>query len=120
MGRVPDADVRVLVVDDQDLYLRAMMTVIDANAKAREMYDTLSSQNRYALAFRLAHIKTEVARVRNVAAFVAMLARGETFYPNKVANKVAQQPDDRLAKKPATKIENTMPTKKTAAKKSAR
>ncbi len=30
MELVPDAEVRVLVVDDQDLYLRAMMTVIEA------------------------------------------------------------------------------------------
>lgn len=30
MGRVPDAEVRVLVVDDQDLYLGAMMAVIQA------------------------------------------------------------------------------------------
>ena len=30
MARVSDADVRVLVVDDQDLYLRAMISVIQA------------------------------------------------------------------------------------------
>ncbi|MBC8089818.1 MAG: YdeI/OmpD-associated family protein [Phycisphaerae bacterium] len=60
-----------------------LMAAIDANAKARAMYDTLTSQNRYALAFRLINLKTEAARARRVAEFVEMLARGETFYPNR-------------------------------------
>jgi len=60
-----------------------LKSAIHASSKARAMYDTLTSQNRYALAFRLMNIKTEAARKRNIAAFVAMLARGETFYPNK-------------------------------------
>lgn len=32
MVRVPDAEVRVLLVDDQDLYLRAMTTVVQETA----------------------------------------------------------------------------------------
>jgi len=60
----------------------ALMRAIDAIATARATYDTLSSQNRYALAFRLNNIKTEAARARRIAEFVAMLSRGETLYPN--------------------------------------
>ena len=59
-----------------------LMSAIQANRKARVMYDTLTSQNRYALAFRLANIKTNAARTNRIAEFVAMLSRGETLHPN--------------------------------------
>jgi uncharacterized protein YdeI (YjbR/CyaY-like superfamily) len=58
-----------------------LMAAIEADAAALAMFGTLSSQNRYAMIFRLSQLKTEAARDRNIAKFVAMLARGETFYP---------------------------------------
>lgn len=60
-----------------------LMTAIRAEPKALEMLDRLSAQNRYALAFRLHHIKTEAGRKKKIADFVAMLKRGETLHPQK-------------------------------------
>lgn len=56
---------------------------IEASPRAREMLGRLNAQNRYALAFRLHNLKTEAGRTKKIAAFVAMLERGETIYPQK-------------------------------------
>lgn len=58
-----------------------LQQAIDAEPLAKAMLATLSAQNRFALAFQLHNMKTESGRQRKVAAFVAMLIRGETFYP---------------------------------------
>lgn len=58
-----------------------LLAAIAAEPKAQEMFDRLSAQNRFALAFRLHNLKTEAAKKRNIAAFVEMLKRGETIYP---------------------------------------
>ncbi|MFJ6002977.1 YdeI family protein [Arthrobacter sp. NPDC092385] len=58
-----------------------LLEAIEADDAALATFRTLSSQNRYALIFRLAQLRTEAAKERNIAKFVAMLARGETFYP---------------------------------------
>ncbi|TKV27370.1 hypothetical protein FDK12_11735 [Arthrobacter sp. NamB2] len=58
-----------------------LMAAIEANEAALATFGTLSSQNRYALIFRLTQLKTDAARQRNIEKFVQMLARGETFYP---------------------------------------
>lgn len=50
----------------------------------------LSRQNQFAFAYRLHHLKTAAARARNIEKFVAMLARGETIYPNDAPSKTAQ------------------------------
>jgi uncharacterized protein YdeI (YjbR/CyaY-like superfamily) len=60
----------------------ALLAAIKAEPKAQAMYEKLSAQNRFALAFRLHNLKTEDARTRRIAEFVAMLKRGETIYPN--------------------------------------
>lgn len=60
-----------------------LQAAIDAEPKASEMLDKLSAQNRYALAFRLHHVKTEAGRRKKIEAFVSMLKRGETFYPQR-------------------------------------
>jgi uncharacterized protein YdeI (YjbR/CyaY-like superfamily) len=54
---------------------------IDAEPRAREMLGKLNEQNRYALAFRLHHMKTESGRKKKIETFVEMLTRGETIYP---------------------------------------
>lgn len=54
---------------------------IAADPVAKATFARLSAQNRFALAFRLHNLKTEVGRQKRIAAFVAMLARGETIYP---------------------------------------
>ncbi|ODR88733.1 YdeI/OmpD-associated family protein [Sinorhizobium alkalisoli] len=60
-----------------------LQAAIDAEPKASEMLDKLSAQNRYALAFRLHHVKSEAGRRKKIEAFVSMLKRGETFYPQR-------------------------------------
>lgn len=58
-----------------------LQTAIDAEPKARAMLAKLSAQNRFALAFRTHNMKTEAGRKKKIEAFVAMLKRGETIYP---------------------------------------
>ncbi len=58
-----------------------LLAAIEAVPEAASMFATLSSQNRFALIFRTNALKTEAGRKRKIAEFVAMLARGETIYP---------------------------------------
>lgn len=51
---------------------------IERNPRARKTFDSLSRQNRYALAFRTKNMKTPAGRAKKIAALVEMLARGET------------------------------------------
>jgi uncharacterized protein YdeI (YjbR/CyaY-like superfamily) len=60
-----------------------LLTAIDAVPAAKEMLAKLTEQNRFALAFRLHNVKTQAGRKKKIAAFTAMLARGETIYPQK-------------------------------------
>ena len=54
-----------------------------AEPKALAMFEILTSQNRYAILYRLARIRTPPARSRRIAEFVAMLSRGETIHPQR-------------------------------------
>ncbi len=58
-----------------------LQAAIDAEPEARAMLARLSAQNRFALAFRIGNMKTEAGRTRKIDAFVDMLKRGETIYP---------------------------------------
>lgn len=60
-----------------------LLTAISADPAAQKTYDGLSSQNRFALTFRTISLKTEAGRKKRIADYVAMLARGETIYPQK-------------------------------------
>ena len=51
--------------------------------RARAMFDILTSQNRYAILYRIQGAKRPETRARNIEKFVAMLARGDTIYPQK-------------------------------------
>jgi uncharacterized protein YdeI (YjbR/CyaY-like superfamily) len=51
--------------------------------RAKAMFEILTSQNRYAVLYRIAGARREETRARNIKRFVAMLARGETPYPQK-------------------------------------
>lgn len=62
-----------------------LQAAIDAEPKAKKMLATLSAQNRFALAFRVHNLKTEAGRQKKIVAFVAMLKRGETIYPQRSA-----------------------------------
>jgi uncharacterized protein YdeI (YjbR/CyaY-like superfamily) len=58
-----------------------LVAAIAANPAAQQAYDGLSAQNRFALTFRTNSLKTEAGRKKKIDAFVAMLERGETIYP---------------------------------------
>ena len=60
-----------------------LQAAIDADPKARAMFAVLTSQNRFALIFRTGQMKTPAGRARKIADLTAMLARGETSYPQK-------------------------------------
>ena len=60
-----------------------LRAALDATPAAAEFFEKLSGQNRWAIIFRLSQLKTADGRSRNVEKYVAMLARGETIYPQK-------------------------------------
>lgn len=60
-----------------------LAAALDAEPAAREMFAILSSQNRYSVLHRIETAKRADTRQRRIEQFVAMLARGETIYPQK-------------------------------------
>lgn len=54
---------------------------LDRRPKAKAFFAELSSQNRYAIIFRLKDAKKDDTRARRLAKFVAMLEAGETIHP---------------------------------------
>lgn len=50
---------------------------------AKDMFERLSSQNRYAVLYRVTTARRPETRARRLEELVAMLARGETVYPQK-------------------------------------
>ena len=56
-----------------------------AEPSAQANFELLSSQNRYAVLYRIHSAKRSDTRARRIADFVAMLARGETLHPQKRA-----------------------------------
>jgi uncharacterized protein YdeI (YjbR/CyaY-like superfamily) len=60
-----------------------LVAALAANPKAKAMFEPLNSQNRYAILYRLRTAKRADTRARRLEQFVAMLARGETIYPQR-------------------------------------
>ncbi|MFJ5862409.1 YdeI family protein [Pseudarthrobacter sp. NPDC092439] len=60
-----------------------LAAAIAAVPEAQAMFDVLTSVNRFALIYRTDSVKQAATRERRIAAFVEMLARGETPYPQK-------------------------------------
>ncbi len=60
-----------------------LATALAAQPRAQEMFALLTSQNRYAVLFRIDSAKRSETRARRIEKFVAMLARGETVYPQR-------------------------------------
>jgi uncharacterized protein YdeI (YjbR/CyaY-like superfamily) len=54
-----------------------------AAPRAQAMFEILTSQNRYAVLFRVHSAKRPDTRARRIEQYVAMLDRGETIYPQK-------------------------------------
>jgi uncharacterized protein YdeI (YjbR/CyaY-like superfamily) len=60
-----------------------LAAALEAEPRARAMFEILTSQNRYAILYRLQQAKRPETRQRRLEEFMAMLARGETVYPQK-------------------------------------
>jgi uncharacterized protein YdeI (YjbR/CyaY-like superfamily) len=62
-----------------------LAAALDAEPAALAMFQTLTSQNRYAVLLRISQAKRADTRARRIERFVAMLARGETVHPQRRA-----------------------------------
>ena len=60
-----------------------LAAALAADPAALATFEALSSQNRYAILYRLRTAKRADTRARLLERFVAMLARGETIYPQR-------------------------------------
>ncbi|MCA1606037.1 MAG: YdeI/OmpD-associated family protein, partial [Acidobacteria bacterium] len=60
-----------------------LAAALTAEPTAQAMFAILTSQNRYAVLYRIDSAKRPDTRARRIQQFVAMLARGETVYPQK-------------------------------------
>ena len=56
---------------------------LTARPEAQAMFENLTSQNRFAVLHRLGAAKRQETRARRIEQYVDMLARGETFYPQR-------------------------------------
>jgi uncharacterized protein YdeI (YjbR/CyaY-like superfamily) len=60
-----------------------LAAALAAHPEAAAMFERLTSQNRYAILYRLATARRTETRTRRLDQYVAMLARGETIYPQR-------------------------------------
>ncbi len=60
-----------------------LAAALSADPAAEAMFDVLTARNRYAVLYRIESAKRPDTRARRIEQFVAMLARGETVYPQK-------------------------------------
>lgn len=58
-----------------------LLAALDKAPKAKAHFAKLNSTNRYAICFRLHNTKTAAARAKKLAAFIAMLAKGQQIHP---------------------------------------
>jgi uncharacterized protein YdeI (YjbR/CyaY-like superfamily) len=58
-----------------------LTAALAAQPAAAAMFARLTGRNRYAILYRLSTAKRAETRVRRLEKYVAMLARGETIYP---------------------------------------
>ena len=72
------APMRAATADAIPADLRA---AIRANPRAEKTFLALNRQNLFSLAYRTNAMKTPAGRAKKIAALVAMLARGETVWP---------------------------------------
>jgi uncharacterized protein YdeI (YjbR/CyaY-like superfamily) len=54
-----------------------------AEPRAQAMFEILTSQNRYAVLYRIDAAKRAATRARRIEQYVAMLSRGETLHPQR-------------------------------------
>jgi uncharacterized protein YdeI (YjbR/CyaY-like superfamily) len=60
-----------------------LAAALRSNAAAQGFFEELDSANRYAIIYRVNDARRPETRVRRIATFVDMLAKGETIHPRK-------------------------------------
>jgi uncharacterized protein YdeI (YjbR/CyaY-like superfamily) len=60
-----------------------LANALKANPRAQEMFETLTSANRYSVLYRIGSAKKAETRAKRIEQFVEMLARGETVHPQR-------------------------------------
>jgi uncharacterized protein YdeI (YjbR/CyaY-like superfamily) len=58
-----------------------LQRALDANPKAKAFFETLNSQNRFAILFRIQNVKKAETRAKKIAQYIEMLSKGEKIYP---------------------------------------
>jgi uncharacterized protein YdeI (YjbR/CyaY-like superfamily) len=58
-----------------------LQTALDESPQANAFFETLKSNNRYAILYRVQTAVKPETRARRILEFIAMLERGETLYP---------------------------------------
>ncbi len=58
-----------------------LLAALEASPKAKELFEHLDAQNRYAILYRVSDAKRPETRAQRIEKFVSMLSRGETPYP---------------------------------------
>jgi uncharacterized protein YdeI (YjbR/CyaY-like superfamily) len=58
-----------------------LQAALDADPVARDFFTTISSQNRYAIIYRVGDAKRPQTRAARIAKYVAMLHEHQTIYP---------------------------------------
>lgn len=69
-----------------------LAAALEASAVAKENFGRLTSQNRYAILYRLAALKRPETRARRIEEFVSRLDRGESIYPQRQELKGSRPP----------------------------
>ncbi|KAI1773909.1 bacteriocin-protection, YdeI or OmpD-associated-domain-containing protein [Hypoxylon cercidicola] len=67
------------------------LAAVAAVPAAQATYEGLTRQNRFAIYYRLVSVKTQAGRERRIAAFVDMLARNETPFPQKQRVRISRR-----------------------------
>ena len=62
-----------------------LRAALEADPAALAAFATLSSQNRYAVIYRVGSLRRADSRARRIEQYVEMLARGETIHPQRRA-----------------------------------
>lgn len=58
-----------------------LQKALDKNKRAKQFFEKLSSQNRYAILFRIHQVKREETKTKKIAEFIKMLESNKTIYP---------------------------------------
>ncbi|MWV47353.1 bacteriocin-protection protein [Paenibacillus sp. HJL G12] len=58
-----------------------LRAAFESHPRAKAFYETLNSQNKFAIHFRIQNAKKEETRLKKTAEFIRMLENGEKIYP---------------------------------------